>query len=128
MYSLKKIKMKRVLPYSVLNPETSSDSASTRSKGLVMVSTKIKNIQKPKKIKEKEIGELGKLKVWLQRTTPKNRIPKQASSLILREQDRRTLREGYLAPENHLTPNIEKEETPRSNSTRNTPSRVEEVP
>ena len=33
LYSLKKKKMKLNLPYSVLNPETSSDSPSLKSKG-----------------------------------------------------------------------------------------------
>lgn len=37
-YSLKKIRTKPVEPYSILNPETSSDSPSEKSKGVRLVS------------------------------------------------------------------------------------------
>jgi hypothetical protein len=45
-YSAKKNKAKPILAYSTLNPETSSDSASGKSKGALFVSAKIdiKNI------------------------------------------------------------------------------------
>jgi len=45
-YSAIKIKAKPTLPYSILNPETSSDSPSAKSKGVRLVSAKeeIKNI------------------------------------------------------------------------------------
>lgn len=39
-YSLRKIKIKPVAPYSTLNPETSSDSPSEKSKGVRFVSAK----------------------------------------------------------------------------------------
>ena len=40
-YSAKKNKAKPILEYSTLNPETSSDSASGRSKGALLVSASI---------------------------------------------------------------------------------------
>ena len=40
-YSAKKNKAKPILAYSTLNPETSSDSASGKSKGALLVSAKI---------------------------------------------------------------------------------------
>jgi len=45
-YSAIKIKANPTLPYSILNPETSSDSPSAKSKGVRLVSAKeeIKNI------------------------------------------------------------------------------------
>lgn len=39
-YSLRKIKINPVAPYSTLNPETSSDSPSEKSKGVRLVSAK----------------------------------------------------------------------------------------
>jgi len=39
-YSAKKIKANPPLPYSTLNPETSSDSPSAKSKGVRLVSAK----------------------------------------------------------------------------------------
>jgi hypothetical protein len=46
-YSAKKNKAKPILEYSTLNPETSSDSASGRSNGALLVSANIetKNIK-----------------------------------------------------------------------------------
>ena len=47
LYSAKKNKAKPMLEYSTLKPETSSDSASGKSKGALLVSAKIliKNIK-----------------------------------------------------------------------------------
>lgn len=39
-YSLRKIRINPVAPYSTLNPETSSDSPSEKSKGVRLVSAK----------------------------------------------------------------------------------------
>ena len=46
LYSARKNRAKPILPYSTLNPETNSDSASGKSKGALLVSARIltKNI------------------------------------------------------------------------------------
>ena len=49
-YSDKKIKAKKAPEYSVLNPETNSDSASLKSKGARWVSAKVQINQIGKKI------------------------------------------------------------------------------
>lgn len=46
-YSLKKISTKPTEPYSILNPETSSDSPSAKSKGVRLVSATAIIIQSP---------------------------------------------------------------------------------
>lgn len=54
-YSAKKINEKKAPPYSVLNPETSSDSDSLKSKGARWVSAKVQINQIVKKIRK--LGE-----------------------------------------------------------------------
>ena len=54
-YSAKKIKEKKAPPYSVLNPETNSDSDSLKSKGARWVSAKVQINQITKKMRK--LGE-----------------------------------------------------------------------
>jgi hypothetical protein len=58
-YSDKKIKAKNAPEYSVLNPDTSSDSASEKSKGARCVSARVHTIQAGKKtiIRKDEVSE-----------------------------------------------------------------------
>ena len=49
MYSLRKIIENMPPPYSVLNPETNSDSPSAKSQGERLVSAKMENLQGIKK-------------------------------------------------------------------------------
>jgi hypothetical protein len=51
LYSDKKIKAKNAPEYSVLNPETNSDSDSEKSKGARCVSAKVHTTQRGRKIK-----------------------------------------------------------------------------
>ena len=50
-YSAKKSKAKPPLPYSILNPETSSDSPSAKSNGVRLTSANLEPIQHINKIK-----------------------------------------------------------------------------
>jgi hypothetical protein len=55
-YSAKKIKAKPPAPYSTLNPDTSSDSPSAKSKGVRLVSAKQEINQTNDKGREKKIN------------------------------------------------------------------------
>jgi len=61
LYSERKIKAKKAPEYSVLNPETSSDSASAKSKGARCLSARLQINQIRKKTKKRGLERTMKL-------------------------------------------------------------------